>query len=247
VHTFRQFGAAAILCGLCVAGCGSDASRNPVAADTRLANFTKGRTLLAEPGAVLLPDLTIDAQQLKASMLMKRQVFTASDCAIVEQCVSGTGRRSLLRFDVVTPNIGPVDLTLGNPANSSLFQYSACHGHYHFSGYAQYDLLGPDGAQIMTGRKQAFCLEDFSPSSSNAHAPRYTCANQGISAGWQDEYDSSLDCQWLDVTDIHPGNYQLRISINPLGLLQESDRTNNVATVPLTFGKDGALVVKHGR
>jgi hypothetical protein len=33
----------------------------------------------------------------------------------------------------------------------------------------------------------------------------YDCDNQGITSGWEDVYDRSLDCQWIDVTGIKPG------------------------------------------
>jgi hypothetical protein len=29
-----------------------------------------------------------------------------------------------------------------------------------------------------------------------------SCANQGIQAGWVDEYGAGLDCQWIDITDL---------------------------------------------
>ncbi|MCB9006044.1 MAG: hypothetical protein H6656_01410 [Ardenticatenaceae bacterium] len=32
--------------------------------------------------------------------------------------------------------------------------------------------------------------------------PNFSCNNQGIQAGWVDEYGAGLDCQWIDITDI---------------------------------------------
>ena len=70
---------------------------------------------------------------------------------------------------------------------------------------------------------------------------KYTCSNQGISVGWSDVYDASLDCQWIDVTGVAPGQYLLRVTINggPNGahVFAESDYTDNVATVPVTIPK----------
>ena len=34
----------------------------------------------------------------------------------------------------------------------------------------------------------------------------------------------------LDVTDVVPGTYTLRITVNPEGVIDESDTTNNVFT-----------------
>ena len=155
---------------------------------------------------------------------------------MVEGCVGGTGKRLLLRFDVATPNIGTADLILGRPEDHpEYFEYSPCHGHYHFSGYARYELLTTVGANVVTGRKQAFCLEDVAPYLANAGPAKFTCSYQGISVGWQDIYGSYLDCQWLDVTGVPAGNYLLRVTINPDGILTESDYSNNAATVPVTI------------
>jgi len=182
-----------------------------------------------------LPDLTIDAARLQSSAVVKTRVFKATDCAFMEGCVDARGKRKLLRFDVATPNIGRADLVLGDPSRSSLFVYSACHRHYHFNGYALYELLDDTGATILTGRKQAFCLEDFTRYDPNAGPAKFTCSFQGISVGWQDVYGSYLDCQWLDITGIPPGDYRLRVTINPDGILAESDYTNNIATVPVSI------------
>ena len=39
------------------------------------------------------------------------------------------------------------------------------------------------------------------------------------------------DEQWLDVTDIAPGYFSLRVTINPEDILTESDYTNHTASV----------------
>jgi hypothetical protein len=190
----------------------------------------------ARPGPSL-PDLTIDGARLRASVDIKTRVFKSTDCAIAEGCVGGTGKRTVMRFAVATPNIGTADLVLGDPIKNPLFVFSPCHGHYHFSGYALYELLDTGGRTLLTGRKQAFCLEDFARYDANAGPAKFTCAYQGISVGWQDIYGTYLDCQWLDVTGVPPGSYLLRVTINPQALLQESDYSNNTATVPVTIPK----------
>ncbi len=42
------------------------------------------------------------------------------------------------------------------------------------------------------------------------------------------------DCQWLDVTGVAPGNYQIRVTVNPSRAFEEASFDNNATTVPVT-------------
>jgi hypothetical protein len=191
------------------------------------------------PGAPC-PDLTIDGQRLQTSAHIDTRAFAQSDCAIFEGCVAAPGNRTLLRFDTATPNIGTGDLVLGAPqTDTACFVYSSCHNHYHFQNYAQYVLYATDGTTVVaTGHKQAFCLEDVGPAPGvNAPAPSsyFTCSNQGIHRGYQDIYGSGLDCQWIDVTGVPPGNYILSVTVNFAHVVAELDYSNNEVRVPVTI------------
>jgi hypothetical protein len=43
-----------------------------------------------------------------------------------------------------------------------------------------------------------------------------------------DVYGSSLDCQWLDITGLPPGQYRLRVGVNPFRTFAERSYDNNV-------------------
>ena len=58
-------------------------------------------------------------------------------------------------------------------------------------------------------------------------------SDQGIQAGWSDLYGNTLDCQWLDITDLPAGDYQLKVSLNPSREIQEVTFDNNTAVVPV--------------
>src|SRR5262245_51445677 len=91
-----------------------------------------------------LPNLVVNTARVQSSVVFKTQMFTSKDCAYIENSLTGTGKRTLMRFDVSTANRGTSPLVLGNPANNPLFVYSPCHRHYHFSGYALYELFKSD-------------------------------------------------------------------------------------------------------
>ncbi len=114
------------------------------------------------------------------------------------------------------------------------YEWSPCHGHYHFKGYATYELLAAASDDVVAiGRKQAFCLMDILKTDPNAGPAKFTCGNQGITAGWADVYDKSLDCQWIDITGVDRGDYRLRVTINAAQTLPETDYTNNTVIVPV--------------
>jgi len=187
-----------------------------------------------------LPDLALDQDRLRAELGIGTATFSAQGCSVQEGCVAAAGMRRLLHFSVVTPNVGTADLYLGDPSrNPALFVYSACHMHYHFQGYALYRLLDQQGTEVLTGRKRAFCLEDFerqrNPPLGGPRNAQYDCSNQGISMGWADTYYNGLQCQFLDVTDVPPGTYTLEVTINPDHILPELRYDNNVGTVTFTL------------
>lgn len=191
---------------------------------------------LEADGACPLPDLTVDAEMLASSHYVTEEEFAADACAIEEACVGAPGWRRLLRFTTKTPNIGTANLTLGYPSDDpARFQWSECHGHWHMTDYIDYALVDATGGVVATGRKQAFCLMDSEPVADTPQPPSYHCGYQGITVGWADTYTAWLDCQWLDVTDVPAGDYILRLTLDPLGLLRERDTTNNVVEVGVTL------------
>jgi hypothetical protein len=94
------------------------------------------------------------------------------------------------------------------------------------AGDFDYDQEGPTVPGIV-GLKQAFCWLD-SQRVYGTLPSRYNCSNQGITQGWSDVYGRTLDCQYVDITGLAAGNYQLRASVNDTQVLvTESDYSNN--------------------
>ena len=186
-----------------------------------------------------LPDLTVNVPMLEASLEIDTVNTASYACAVQEGCFGGTGIRQVLRFSVGVPNIGEADAYIGDPSdNPEDFEYSNCstHNHYHFLGFANYEMSGPGGAAF--GHKQAFCLMDLDDYGEPGPNPQenFDCSPlQGISVGWQDIYGSYLDCQWVDITDLPDGDYELTVTVNAENKIAESGPGPNSVTIPVTL------------
>ncbi len=190
-----------------------------------------GRTLMAYVagnGADLMP--WADALEPYVSV----EEFSELSCE-VEEGLIGAGERRLLRYNTEVRNLGAQDMVMPSPEGNPFFEYHDCHGHYHFKAFASSRLLDLEGNELRAGNKVSFCLLDGLRWRSDAAAgPRYDCENQGIQAGWADVYDSGLPGQWIEIGDLPAGNYLLELTVNPEGILPETNYDNNVITVPVT-------------
>jgi hypothetical protein len=193
----------------------------------------------AAPDAAGAPDLTLIAAEMTGTILVTQDTFAPDACEVAEACVDAAGQRRLVRFDTVTANIGTADLVIGVPPpvgqSDATFEWSPCHHHHHVRDYASYELLDATQAVVVTGRKQAFCLEDTEQVRAGALSHSYSCANQGMSAGWADVYSRGLPCQWIDVTSVPTGTYTLRVVVDPTHRFADSDLTDNEFTATVTL------------
>jgi len=189
-----------------------------------------------------LPDLMVDADMLQSSVQIIEVDMNEPanqnyyQCAIEEGCIGTSGIQRLLRFDVGVVNRGEVDLILGNPQdNPQDYEYAPCHDHLHYKDFAKYELSA--GGTTFYGVKQAFCLIDLYDFDGDGSQPSqgYDCGFQGISKGWGDIYNKELDCQWINVTGIAPGDYQLTVNINAEHKIPEAGPFSNLATIDVTI------------
>jgi Lysyl oxidase len=185
----------------------------------------------AQPAA---PDLIVRGDILSQQWVVRDERI-GNVCSAEEGNVT-PGVRRLVRFTVMTPNIGSADINIGDPndhvaANDGLFEFASCHNHYHFRHYATYELIGANDF-VWKAAKRGFCMLDTDPNPAYfgqaPKAPQFrSCGlvgvpgNQGISHGWADTYRFFLGGQYfiLDGGDgqpvVPPGNYRIRITVNP--------------------------------
>lgn len=171
------------------------------------------------------------------------EVFNESSPDVEDGFVT-PGEHRLLRFDVVIYNVGDADAELGRPGNrSDLFEHSSSHGHAHLKGFNNYVLLDESGERTGVVRKQTFCLRDLSQVRPTARdSAQFDCEYQGISAGWADEYDSSLPGQYIVIDDLPDGEYTLRATTNAAGTIDETCYDDNTVRVDLSIN-NGTVTV----
>ncbi len=186
-------------------------------------------------------DLQVDRAPTEATLQLTEEDFAPTDCAVIEGAIAAPGRRRLLRFDTVVVNRGSADLVVGDPADPAPpftrddFELSPCHGHYHFLGFASYELRDSNDRVVGFGHKQSFCMTD-SRRYVGDRPRRFDCGFQGITVGWGDRYGFDIDGQWVDVTGVPPGDYVLIVTVNPDGKLPERvGGAPNVVRVPVVI------------
>jgi hypothetical protein len=254
-------------------------------------SLKKATAVTAPPGK---PDLIVDQKRLLQNWVVRDEKLPANFCSVEEGGIT-PGEHTLLRFTVSTPNIGTADVNLGDPnahvaAGDGLYEYATCHRHFHFRHYTLYELIDPATGYVWRAAKRGFCMIDIEkyqayPGPANNDRNYLSCGapatatepaipgNQGISVGWADTYVWKLGGQFflLDGGDgqapVPPGNYIIRITVNPPFLaaagepcpnldsngfchqLPELNYGNNVSEIQITIpdhpGKQGVGPLKN--
>lgn len=123
------------------------------------------------------------------------------------------------------------------------------HTHWHLLRFDDYELRSAgDNALVKPAQKTGFCIgdrydvdhfEDW-PNEPRISVWKQQCGlnrpellrlRTGMSVGFGDDYSPQLEGQYIDVTGLPAGDYDLVHRVNSDGSLLESDYTNNAACV----------------
>ena len=144
-------------------------------------------------------------------------------------------------------------------------EFHPIHAHWHFTGFGYARLLDTGAHVVVEGRKRGFCLIDveFAMWAQHGNDARTTSFPgcqvpdasgtivEGIGRGWADNYNWFLADQYLDVTGVADGVYELQVIANPSAFaptagspgIQESDVSNNTSHNWICMhGSDAAII-----
>ncbi|XP_065806658.1 protein-lysine 6-oxidase-like [Labrus bergylta] len=189
-----------------------------------------------------LPDLVPDPYYIQVASYVQRMAMYNLRCAAEENCLASSAASSqdydtrvLLRFTQRVKNQGTADFLPSKPRYS--WEWHSCHNHFHsMDEFSLYELLDSSThAQVAEGHKASFCLEDTS--CDPGYYRRFACTShtQGLSPGCYDTYSADIDCQWIDITDVSPGKYILKVTVNPRQQVPESNFNNNVVRCDVQY------------
>ncbi|WP_439659418.1 lysyl oxidase family protein [Lentzea sp. HUAS TT2] len=146
-------------------------------------------------------------------------------------------------------------------ATSMYYEPARMHMHWHLMGFARMQLLTPGGETVVADRKNGFCLGDryrtadadtlpasvrdtASPEGQLAQRlernrcghrdPHATEVFEGISVGSGDDYRFNVDFQWLDLTNVPSGTYDVVNTVNSDRTLVESSYNNNSSSISIS-------------
>jgi hypothetical protein len=141
-------------------------------------------------------------------------------------------------------------------ATYTYYEPAPTHEHWHLMGFERFQLRTPKGDTLVADRKNGFCLGDRyathdevgHPSGTDAvalarylrtnmcghHDPRALDVTMGISVGRGDHYTYDVDFQWLDLTTVPSGVYDVVNTANEDRTLLEKDYTNNSSSIAIS-------------
>ena len=126
------------------------------------------------------------------------------------------------------------------------FEGTDGHDHWHLQSAARFSLWNEAGtAEVAPSPKVGFCLQDVERIESSEpavytsdateycrqHQPGASSVFEGISPGWRDVYAAKLPFQWVDISDVAPGQYRLGAQVDPDNFVIESNEADNGPTL----------------
>ncbi len=150
---------------------------------------------------------------------------------MAQACATGTGERTVLPLAAAVRNAGAGPLVLA----AEDFGTARCGGAPALRDFLRWRVLDGSGAVAREGSADLGCLADGTRAAADAPGQaRFTCPDApGLQAGWSDGSDAAAGCTFADLTGLAAGDYELELTVNAAGTVEEARLDNNTARVPL--------------
>jgi hypothetical protein len=182
----------------------------------------------AAPSYRLAFGSTVDAAPLAGPLIIHGHRSTTAEPMMADQIIDhGDGQTS-------RPNIGQLVY--------EEYPGSVSHRHWHYKGFVRYQLRSAsDLSVVRPDNKAGFCLADptYAPDYCGSLKPGALTVDEGMGPGTTDYYNPNLEGQYIDVTDVAPGDYWLVHWVNSGKEICETNYTNNAAAVKITLWPNG--------
>ena len=224
-----------------------------------LALLAAAAVLPASPAAAaepLLPDLTQETPDDLGIVTDGREYHLGFKSVIYnygDGALRIVGRRDS-RSDPTMTATQAIDMddgtrTFVDPVGDLRYVDAVTHRHWHYLKIGTYSLLRPDGSQARADKKSGFCLGDrlraptkgspspntppsqYGSSGCGYDSPDLLEVEEGITPGHGDDYGPQVEGQFIDITRLRAGRYQLVHRVNADGAVREKSLDNNAASV----------------
>ena len=137
------------------------------------------------------------------------------------------------------------------PVGDMRYHPHPAHDHWHFLQFARFTLRNASDMEVVRSRKQAYCLAptdaidltveraSWGPGadlSTECGGRSALWVREVLETGWGDTYFQFMPGQSFNITNLRNGWYYVRVHVNPLGSLYETDMTNNIESRLLHLG-----------
>lgn len=162
------------------------------------------------------------------------------------------GRSTMVADQVIERSDGSTDRA--RAVGTLRYTRSSTHQHWHYLGFDRYQIVRVGSATpARRDRKTGFCLGDrydiepvealsgdpgrpVRTGECGRNQPGLASLTEGISVGYGDDYDPILEGQYLDITRLPAGRYELVHRVNSDRRLREADYGNNAASIVFDLG-----------
>jgi hypothetical protein len=143
-------------------------------------------------------------------------------------------------------------------------EFHLAHAHFHYKDLISYSLYQPGLTQLVgTSTKQSFCLADdeyFGFGTTGPNGPRQFVGQpgcnvpaeqnaqgiwvpEGVTPGWGDVYTWDTPGQYINITNVPNGTYDLVMKTNPTGALLVAGPQQTCSLTRLTLTADSVQAV----